>query len=116
MNHDERQPIGPGGVDAQHKQVTTSGTIVLALATLGLVIYLATDHWPHLLAALPYVGIIAVIGVHLLMHRGHNHAGPKHASPSHAGPIHAGPDHAGPDHAGPDHAGHDHAGHDQRET
>ena len=36
---------------------------------------MVTDHWPHVLAALPYAGIIAVIAVHFLMHRGHNHAG-----------------------------------------
>jgi hypothetical protein len=74
MNHDEHRPTSPG-VSSENKRVKTSGMIVIALAALGLVIYLVTDHLPHVLAALPYAGIIAVVAVHLLMHRGHSHGG-----------------------------------------
>lgn len=74
MNHEEHRPLS-AGVDVQTRRINTSAAIVVALAVLGLAVYLITDHWPHVLAALPYAAIIAVVGVHFLMHRGHGHGG-----------------------------------------
>ena len=54
------------------------GWVVLALAVVGLVVYLVTDHLPHLVGALPYAGLIAVTVAHLFMHGGHSHHGGGH--------------------------------------
>ncbi|WP_458040511.1 MULTISPECIES: DUF2933 domain-containing protein [Bacteria] len=48
---------------------------VLALAVAGIIIYLVVDHWPHVLAALPYVGIVALVAMHLFGHGGHGGRG-----------------------------------------
>ncbi|TLP98673.1 DUF2933 domain-containing protein [Nesterenkonia salmonea] len=61
----------------------------MALAVSGIIIYLLVDHWPHVLAALPYLGIIAMMLMHLFMHKGHGghggKAGPKDKGSSHSG-------------------------------
>lgn len=83
MNHDEHPATDPGAVNEDNKRLKWFGAIVLALATLGLVLYLVTDHGPHLLAALPYAGIIVVMTAHLFLHRGHSHGGHKSADHRH---------------------------------
>ena len=45
--------------------------IILALAVIGIAVYLLVDHWPHVLAALPYLAIVAIVAMHLFGHRGH---------------------------------------------
>lgn len=44
---------------------------IVALAVAGIVIYVVVDHWTHMAAAAPYVGIIAIAAMHLFGHRGH---------------------------------------------
>ncbi|WP_208012839.1 DUF2933 domain-containing protein [Nesterenkonia salmonea] len=91
FNHDEHQ-------HHQHEEERTpqrtGGTplyawAVVALAVSGIIIYLLVDHWPHVLAALPYLGIIAMMLMHLFMHKGHGghggKAGPKDKGSSHSG-------------------------------
>jgi len=69
------------------------GWLIIALSVIGIAVYLVVDHWPHLLAALPYLGIIAVAGLHMFGHRGHGggHGGGGHGhrDTSHggAGPV-----------------------------
>ncbi|TFD81585.1 DUF2933 domain-containing protein [Cryobacterium fucosi] len=76
MNHDEHAPVPSQGAPGSDRDRTKLyGWIVLGLAVAGLAFYLITDHWPHVLAALPYAGIILVMGMHLFMHKGHNHGG-----------------------------------------
>lgn len=43
--------------------------IILALA--AAVIYLLTNHWLHVLDALPYVLVLGFLGMHLFGHGGH---------------------------------------------
>ena len=95
MNHDEDHLRA--GADLQSRRVNVSGAIVVALAVLGLAIYLITDHWPHVLAALPYAAIIAVVGVHLLVHRGHSQGGHNHGGHNHGGPSDSGRSDTRPD-------------------
>lgn len=102
MNHDEHRPpgdrppsdraLGAGDFAVEHRRVNASGAIVVVLAVVGLAVYLITDHWPHVLAALPYAAIIAVVGVHLLMHRGHGHSGHGHGGHDHGGLTDTRPD------------------------
>lgn len=53
---------------------------MLALLTVliaGAAVYLITNHWLHILDALPYLGVVLMMGMHLFMHGGHGgHGGP----------------------------------------
>ncbi len=54
---------------------------IIALSVVGIGIYLVVDHWPHVLAALPYLGIIAIVTMHMFGHGGHGgHRGSERAS------------------------------------
>lgn len=61
--------------------------LIIALSVIGIAIYLVVDHWPHVLAALPYLGIIAVAAMHLFGHRGHGggHNGHRNAAHGRSG-------------------------------
>ncbi|WP_197515736.1 DUF2933 domain-containing protein [Arthrobacter sp. U41] len=72
---------------------------MLALLTVliaGAAVYLITNHWLHILDALPYLGVVLMMGMHLFMHGGHG---------GHGGPGGHGSDSRGP---GGDGAGHVH--------
>lgn len=75
-----------GAKDAPRgRPVPPSMWLVIALAVVGIVVYLLIDHWPHVLAALPYVGIIVVVGMHLFGHGGHGGHGGRSGAGAHAG-------------------------------
>ncbi|GFZ93864.1 DUF2933 domain-containing protein [Nesterenkonia alkaliphila] len=57
---------------------------VVALALIGIIIYLLVDHWPHVVAALPYLGIIAMMLMHIFGHGGHGKAGSKNGGGPHS--------------------------------
>ncbi|MFX1820577.1 DUF2933 domain-containing protein [Pseudarthrobacter sp. CC4] len=38
-------------------------------------VYLVTNHWLHVLDALPYLWVVLMMSMHLFMHGGHGHAG-----------------------------------------
>lgn len=59
--------------------------LIIALSVIGIAIYLVVDHWPHVLAALPYLGIIAVAAMHLFGHRGHGGGHNGHRNAAHGG-------------------------------
>ncbi|MHA7221754.1 DUF2933 domain-containing protein [Arthrobacter sp. RHLT1-20] len=44
--------------------------VLIAAAT----VYLISNHWLHILDALPYLGVILMMGMHLFMHGGHGGA------------------------------------------
>ena len=80
----EHQPDGGRGEEpARAVRMPLLGWIIIALSVIGILVYLVVDHWPHVLAALPYVGIIAVVAMHLFGHRGHGGAG--HGERGHSG-------------------------------
>ncbi|MEJ1087700.1 DUF2933 domain-containing protein [Microbacterium sp. Mu-80] len=66
---------GDGGGSAGGPRRSPAMWAVLALAVAGILIYLVVDHWPHVLAALPYVGIVALVAMHLFGHGGHGGQG-----------------------------------------
>ncbi|MDJ0323949.1 DUF2933 domain-containing protein [Cryobacterium sp. PH31-AA6] len=76
MNHDEH-------ATAPSKDEPASGPdrtklyawIAVGLAVTWLAFYLVTEHWPHVLVALPYAGIVLMLVMHLFMHKGHSHGG-----------------------------------------
>lgn len=53
------------------RRIPVYASLIIALSVIGIAIYLVFDHWPHILAALPYLGIIAVAAMHLFGHGGH---------------------------------------------
>lgn len=62
----------------------TGGVVIVLIAAAG--VYLITNHWLHVLDALPYVWVVLMMGMHLLMHGGHGrggHGGHRHPT---AGP------------------------------
>lgn len=61
--------------------------LVIALSVIGIAVYLVVDHWPHVMAALPYLGIIALTSVHLFGHRWHGggHSGRRDAARGESG-------------------------------
>lgn len=67
---DEHRPDGPAG-GPRAGRVPVAIWVVLALAVAGIVIYLLVDHRPHVLAAVPYAAIVAVLAFHLFGHGGH---------------------------------------------
>jgi hypothetical protein len=44
--------------------------VLVAVATA----YLISNHWLHILDALPYLGVVLMMGMHLFMHGGHTGA------------------------------------------
>jgi uncharacterized membrane protein YgcG len=59
---------------------------LLAVLVAGAAVYLVTNHWLHILDALPYLGVVLVMGMHLFMHGGHGgHGGHGSASRSPGG-------------------------------
>lgn len=63
----DRENPGPG----RNGRMSLYAWLIIALSAVGIAIYLVVDHWPHVLAALPYLGIIALAAMHLFGHRGH---------------------------------------------
>lgn len=93
MTHDAHRSDRPVSTPApEGRKFKPYSWAVLALAVTGLVIYLVTDHWTHLLAALPYVAIIAFTAMHLFMHKGHNHGGHNPGGHNHDDPTPGGHD------------------------
>jgi hypothetical protein len=41
-------------------------TVLIAVSA----VYLITNHWLHILDALPYLGVVLMMGMHLFMHGG----------------------------------------------
>jgi hypothetical protein len=64
---DRRSPMnfapGPGDKTLRHSLVV--------VAVVAAVVYLLTNHWVHVLDALPYVFVVAMLGMHLFGHGGH---------------------------------------------
>jgi len=74
MSHYEHGPTVPAHEPPMDRnRFPAYGWVVLGLAVIGLIGYLVSDHWTHLVAALPYVGIILFTVMHLFMHKGHSH-------------------------------------------
>jgi hypothetical protein len=70
----------PSGLDLRNPFIEGAVIVLIAAAAL----YLITNHWLHILDALPYVWVAFMMGMHLFMHGGHGgHGG--HGRPS-AGP------------------------------
>lgn len=44
---------------------------LLTVLIAGAAVYLITNHWLHILDALPYLGVVLMMGMHLFMHGGH---------------------------------------------
>lgn len=44
---------------------------LLAVLIAGASVYLVWNHWLHILDALPYVGVVLMMGMHVFMHGGH---------------------------------------------
>lgn len=42
-------------------------TVFIAAAS----VYLISNHWLHILDAVPYLGVVLMMGMHLFMHGGH---------------------------------------------
>lgn len=60
-------------------------TVLIAVAA----VYLITNHWLHILDALPYLGVVLMMGMHLFMHGGHGgHGGSQPRGGSGAGHVH----------------------------
>lgn len=57
-------------------------TVLIAAAA----VYLITNHWLHILDALPYLGVVLMMGMHLFMHGGHGGSQPRGGSG--AGHVH----------------------------
>jgi hypothetical protein len=60
-------PSTPEGRSGRH----TLGTFVLLAFLAIAAFFLITEHWAHLLGALPYVFVLLCPILHLLMHGGH---------------------------------------------
>ena len=73
--HSSAEPEHPREPAPRAAPVPVSMWIILALAVAGIAVYLLVDHWPHVLAALPYLGIVAVVAMHLFGHGGHGGQG-----------------------------------------
>ncbi|MET3718883.1 MULTISPECIES: DUF2933 domain-containing protein [unclassified Arthrobacter] len=86
MNHDHQhpeQPAGtsvPGGQPSDRRSPLNFGPgpggsplrrTLTVLAVAAAVIYLLTNHWVHVLDALPYIFVVGMLGMHLFGHSGH---------------------------------------------
>jgi Protein of unknown function (DUF2933) len=56
-----------------------SGLVLLAFLTIA-AFFLITEHWAHVLGALPYVLVLLCPVLHLLMHGWHSHAHTDHTA------------------------------------
>ena len=69
MSHrPEQQQFLPGGPSRPWTQALL--TVLIA----GGAVYLISNHWLHILDALPYLGVVLMMGMHLFMHGGHGGA------------------------------------------
>ncbi|GAB5079079.1 DUF2933 domain-containing protein [Arthrobacter sp. AD-310] len=69
--HDDSRPVDPG----RPLTPLVQGVLLIAIGAAG--VYLVTSHWLHILDALPYLGVVLMMGMHLFMHGGHGgHGGP----------------------------------------
>ena len=59
---DPLPPPGPG-----RPWIQALLTVLIA----GAAVYLVANHWLHILDALPYLGVVLMMGMHLFMHGGH---------------------------------------------
>jgi hypothetical protein len=60
-----------------------AGIVTCGFLLIG-AIFLLTEHWAHVLGALPYLLILACPLMHLFMHKGHGgHGGHRHGSAKH---------------------------------
>ena len=60
------------------------GLLTVLIAVVA--VYLVTNHWLHILDALPYLWVVLMMSMHLFMHGGHGgHGGHGHAGHGAAG-------------------------------
>lgn len=62
---------------------------LLTVLIAGAAVYLITNHWLHVLDALPYLWVVLMMGMHLFMHGGHGgHGGSRPRGGGGAGHVH----------------------------
>ena len=85
----------PAGDENPHPRrkgsIPVYGWLIIGLSVVGIAIYLVVDHWPHVLAALPYLGIIAVAAMHMFGHRSHGGGHDGHGDAARRGTDHRDP-------------------------
>ncbi|GHD46160.1 DUF2933 domain-containing protein [Mycetocola manganoxydans] len=84
-DHSSAEPEQPREPADRAARVPASMWIILALAVAGIAVYLMVDHWPHVLAAVPYLGIVAVVAMHVFGHGGHGGSGGTGTHGNHGG-------------------------------
>lgn len=63
---------------------------LLTVLVAAVAVYMISSHWLHILDALPYLGVVLMMGMHLFMHGshgGHGRAG-SHGAGEGAGHVH----------------------------
>lgn len=68
-DHGQRDQQKPSGLDLRNPFI--GGAVIILIAAAAL--YLITNHWLHILDALPYLWVVLMLGMHLFMHGGHGH-------------------------------------------
>ena len=63
----------------------TQGLLTVLVAAAA--VYLVTNHWLHILDALPYLWVVLMMSMHLFMHGGHGGHG-RHGHAGHGGTGH----------------------------
>lgn len=66
---DSRSPGKTATVTLDIRDPFTGGVIIVLIAAAA--VYLISNHWLHILDALPYLGVVLMLGMHLFMHGGH---------------------------------------------
>lgn len=72
---DSRRPVPPGPAGGPFQLWTQTLLIVLIAAA---AVYLITNHWLHVLDALPYLGVVLVMGFCMFGHGSHGGHGSSH--------------------------------------
>ena len=88
----DEHPAGDQNLNPRGRgSIPVYGWLIIALSVTGIAIYIVVDHWPHVLAALPYLGIIALAAMHMFGHRGHGGAHGGHRDAARRGADHGEP-------------------------